>query len=116
MGLSDLLGVLIGGFIGLAGSIVPHLWEKRRARKSARAMLRAYVSGILSMEQIPHYGSLYRQNLATLKSGNPLLMKIFGAEDVRDELQSALIGQLGYLEPDIARDAVAFANMLMGLS
>ena len=42
-------------------------------------------------------------------------MKIFGAEDVRDELQSALIGQLGYLEPDIARDAVAFANMLMGL-
>jgi hypothetical protein len=115
MGLGDLLGVLIGGFIGLAGSIVPYLWEKRRARKSARAMLRAYVSGILSMEQIRHYGSLYRQNLATLKSGNPLLMKIFGAEDVRDELQSALIGQLGYLEPDIARDAVAFANMLMGL-
>jgi hypothetical protein len=41
MGLSDLLGVLIGGFIGLAGSIVPHLWEKCRAAMSFKVRLSA---------------------------------------------------------------------------
>jgi hypothetical protein len=42
-------------------------------------------------------------------------MKIFGAEDSRDELQSALVGQVGLLEPDVARDMVMFCNMLEGL-
>ena len=28
---TNLLGVVIGGLIGLAGSVVPHLWVKRRA-------------------------------------------------------------------------------------
>jgi|HubBroStandDraft_4_1064222.scaffolds.fasta_scaffold437612_1 hypothetical protein len=116
MAVSDLVGVVIGGLIGLAGSIVPHLWEKRRARKSARAIARAYVSGILKMEEIRQHGSLYQQNIATLRAGtSQSLMKIFGAEDSRDELQSALVGQVGLLEPDVARDMVMFCNMLEGL-
>jgi hypothetical protein len=116
MAVSDLVGVVIGGLIGLAGSIVPHLWKKRRARKSARAIARAYVSGILKMEEIRQHGSLYQQNIATLRAGpSQSLMKIFGAEDSRDELQSALVGQVGLLEPDVARDMVMFCNMLEGL-
>lgn len=112
----NLLSVIVGGLIGVAGSIVPHLWERRRARKSARAMLSAYISGILRMEQIRQHGSLYEQNLAVLRAGtSQSLMKIFGTEGERDELQSALISQLGFLEPDVARDAVVFGNMLNGL-
>ena len=43
-------------------------------------------------------------------------MKIFGAEDYpNDELQKALISQIGLLAPDAARDIVIFANMLDGL-
>jgi hypothetical protein len=116
MAASELIGVVIGGVIGLTGSILPHLYEKYRARKSARAMAFAYVSGILRMEEIRQHGSLYQQNLDGLRSGaSQSLMKIFGAEDSRDEFQSALIGQVGLLEPDIARDMVMFCNMLEGL-
>jgi len=115
MAASELIGVVIGGVIGLTGAILPHFYEKRRARKAARAMALAYVSGILKMAEIRQHGSLYQQNLDGLRSGNPHLMKIFGAEDSRDEFQSALIGQVGLLEPDIAKDMVMFCNMLEGL-
>jgi hypothetical protein len=117
MAVSDLAGVIIGGLIGLAGSVIPHFWEKRRAQKSARAIAGAYLSGILKMEEVRQHGSLYRQNLAALRAGaSQSLLKIFGAEDYpNDELQTALIGQIGLLEPDVARDMVIFGNMLNGL-
>jgi hypothetical protein len=114
---SGLVGVVIGGLIGLAGSIAPHLWEKRRARQSAQALAYAYISGILKMEEVRQHGSLYAQNLAGLRSGaSQSLMKIFGAEDYpNDPIQKVLIDQIGLLEPDIARDLVIFGSMLDGL-
>jgi hypothetical protein len=116
MAVNDLWGVVVGGVIGLAGSVVPYLWQQRRLRLSARALVRAYIAGILSMEAIRQHGDLYQQNLDQLRSGaTQSLMKIYGADDTRDELQSTLIGQLAYLEPNVARDTVAFCNMLAGL-
>jgi hypothetical protein len=113
----DLIGVIVGGVIGLAGSFVPHLWERRRARVSARALARAYISGILRMEEIRQHGSLYQKNMEALQSGaTEQLMQIFGSEDDQsDELQKTLIGQVGLLKPDVARDLVIFGNMLKGL-
>src|ERR1700685_2800818 len=115
MAASELIGVVIGGGIGLTCSGPTHLYEKDRVRKSASTKAFAYVSGVLRMEEIRQHGSLYQQNLAGLRSGTPHLMKILGAEDARDEFQSALIGQVGLLEPDIAKDMVMFCNMLEGL-
>lgn len=113
----NLVGVVIGGLIGLAGSFIPYWWDRRRARKSAQAVAGAYISGILKMEEIRQHGSLYQQNLDALRAGtSQSLMKIFGAEDYpNDELQKALISQIGLLAPDAARDIVIFANMLDGL-
>jgi hypothetical protein len=118
MAANELIGVVIGGAIGLAGSILPHLYEKRRARKSARAMAYAYISGILRMEEIRKHGSLYEKNIVLLEAGTTQsLMKIVGADDFAPdaEIQKALINQLGLLEPDIARDIVIFGNMLAGV-
>ena len=42
-------------------------------------------------------------------------MKIYGAEEMSDELQSVAITQISFLEPNIARDVVAFGYMLDGL-
>jgi hypothetical protein len=115
---SGLIGVVIGGVIGIAGSFLPHLYEKQRARKSARAVARAYVSGILKMEEIRKHSSLYERNVEALEAGtSQSLMKIFGAEEASPdlEIQKALINQLGLLEPGVAQDMVVFGNMLAGL-
>jgi hypothetical protein len=114
--LVGLIGVIVGGVIGVAGSFVPHWWERRRAQKSAQALARAYLSGILRMEEVRRHSLLYEQCLAGLLSGtSQAVMQIFGAEDAGDPIQQALIGQIGLLKPDIATDVVAFINMLDGL-
>ena len=38
MAVNDLWGVVVGGVIGLAGSVVPYLWQQWRLRLSARAV------------------------------------------------------------------------------
>jgi|HubBroStandDraft_6_1064221.scaffolds.fasta_scaffold74300_3 hypothetical protein len=116
MAATELIGVVIGGLLGLAGSVIPQFWDKRRARQSAKAICRAYVAGILRMDEIRHHGELYKKNLADLRSGaTQSMMVIYGAEDTNDEMQSALIGHVGLLSPDVARDMVIFCNMLDGL-
>lgn len=69
------------------------------------------------MEEIRQHGSLYQKNMEALQSGaTEQLMQIFGSEDDQsDELQKTLIGQVGLLKPDVARDLVIFGNMLKGL-
>jgi hypothetical protein len=115
--LVGLIGVIVGGVIGVAGSFVPHWWERRRTQKSAQALARAYISGVLRMEEIRQHVSLYQVTLASLQSGaSPKpLMQIVGAEDADDPIQRALIGQIGLLKPDIAAEVVLFCNMLEGL-
>jgi hypothetical protein len=114
--LINLLGVVVGGVIGIAGSLLPHVWELRRARVSARAMARAYVSGILKMEEVRQHGALYRTALAGLQAGQPQsLPRVYGAEDTDDELQKQLINHLGHLGHAEATDLVHFCNMLAGL-
>jgi hypothetical protein len=117
MAVSDLLGVIVGGVIGLAGSMLPHIWEQRRAGASARAVARAYVSGVLRMYEFRQHSELYREALQALRSGNhQALPRIYGAEHYpnNDQMQTALINQLGSLEPENARDLVMFLNMLQG--
>jgi hypothetical protein len=117
MAVPNLVGVVVGGLIGLAGSFIPHWYEKRRARLSARAFARAYISGILKLEEIRKHGSLYQQNIESLKADSSgSLMKIFGAEELSDtEIQKSITAQLGFIEPGIAADLVMFGNMLAGL-
>jgi hypothetical protein len=116
MAATELVGVVIGGVLGLAGSFIPQWWDKRRARQSAQAICRAYIAGILKMDEIRHHGELYEKNLADLRSGaTQSMMRIYGAENNKDEMQSALIGQVGLLSPDVAMDMVIFCNMLDGL-
>jgi hypothetical protein len=114
---SDLLAVIIGGAIGIAGSIVPHLLTQSRARASARASVRAYVSAILKMEEVRQHGTAYRQAVSDLRSGSlQSLPRLFGAEDwAIDETQKALTNQIGLLGADVASDFVLFCTMLDGL-
>jgi|ERR1700730_3598108 hypothetical protein len=107
---------LLGGILGLTGSFIPHYWERRRAKASAAALTRAYISGILEMETIRNHSALYEQNLAALRTGaTTSVMKIYGSEDIIDEMQKIIMPQIGLLEPDIARDVVMFGNMLEGV-
>jgi hypothetical protein len=115
---TDLWGVVVGGVIGIAGSIIPHLWAQSRARASARASARAYVSAILEMEKIRQHGANYRAALNALRAGSAQSVpRIYGAEDYRpdDETQKALLTQLGFLDADIAAELVLFFSMLKGL-
>jgi hypothetical protein len=109
-----LAGVIIGGVIGVAGSLIPQVWQTYRARKSARAIARAYISGILNMCDVRGYDAVFKKHLADLKDGNKPVMKMFGGKDA-DELQTVLMAQVGLLDPDTASDVVKFTNVLKAL-
>lgn len=114
----SVIGVCVGGLIGLAGSILPFIFQRDAAKRSSKAVTAAYVSGILHMEEIRKRADQYRRNIESLKSGNPTVMKIFGAENaifVDQEIQREILKQLGLLPPDVARDMIIFNNLLFGL-
>jgi hypothetical protein len=116
----DLLGVLLGGAIGVAGSWVPHWWQQRRAKASARALAGAYISGILEIMARRQHAEHYRKNLDNLRSGaTTSFYKIYGMKDPNslytDKLDEAIIAQIGYLEPDVAKDIVIFSTYFNGI-
>jgi hypothetical protein len=120
MAVDGVLGVIVGGVIGITGSIaasfIPQILTQRRAKASANAITRAYIQGVLRMEEVRRHSALYQNNLNALRAGTTTnLLRIYGAEDLSDELQKALIGHVGLLEPDIAADVIQFCNQLNGL-
>jgi hypothetical protein len=110
-----MLGTAIGGVIGVLGSLGPHLWQRQRNKESARAITRAYISGIIRMEEIRDHASWYKQQIQAVQSGAQPVLKILGAEEERDALQPTVIAQIGFLEAYIASDVTTFINMLDGL-
>jgi hypothetical protein len=116
---SSLIGMVITGLIGilgsLLGSLTPHLWQRRRDRSAARAITRAYISGILRMEEVRNHVSWYQGHISAIQTGGNPAPNILGAEDDNDLLQPTVIAQIGLLEPDIAGDVTLFINMLDGL-
>jgi hypothetical protein len=115
---TDFVGVLIGGIIGIAGSVVPQWWGQRQARASAHAAVLAYISAVLKIEEIRQHATLYRNCLTALRAGqHEPLPRIFGAEDYTDadEMQKAIVGKIGLLSADVASDCVLFFNMLDNL-
>ena len=114
----SVIGVCVGGLIGVAGSLLPFIYQRSEARRSSRALTAAYVSGILRMEEVRKRADLYRRTIESIRSGNSRLAKIFGAENataVDQDIQKEILRQLGLLPPDVARDIIMFNNMLFGL-
>jgi hypothetical protein len=117
---ADFLGVIVGGVIGITGSIaatiIPQILTRRRAKASAKAITRAYILGILRIEEVRQQGALYQNNLTALRAGiTNDLFRIYGAEDMSDDFQRSLIEHVALLEPDIAADVIQFCNQLDGL-
>jgi hypothetical protein len=114
----SVISVCVGGLIGLAGSLLPLIYQKTAAKSSSRALTAAYVSGILRMEEIRNRAEQYRRTIASIRSGTPRFEKIFGAENatlVDQDIQREILKQLGLLPPDVARDITIFNNSLFGL-
>jgi hypothetical protein len=117
---AELLGVIVGGVIGITGSIaasfIPQMLTQRRAKAAAKAITRAYILGILRMEEIRRHGEAYKNNLNALRAGTTTdLLRIYGAEDMSDDLQKSLIAHVVLLQLDIAADVVQFCNQLNGV-
>jgi hypothetical protein len=107
-----LIGVVIGGGIGLVSSWFLRWWEQQQAQARARAMALAYVNGVLKMQEELQHVELYRRWLRE-KSPRNGLPRILGAgERPKDEVRTAIIGQLGLLSPSDAGDMVLFFNRL----
>jgi hypothetical protein len=114
----SVIGVCVGGLIGLAGSLLPLIYQRNAAKRSSRAVIAAYVSGILHMEEVRNRADQYRRNIESIRSGDRGFAKIFGAENataVDQEIQREILRQLGLLPPDVARDIIIFNNHLFGL-
>jgi hypothetical protein len=119
MASTDFVGVLIGGLIGIAGSVVPQWWGQRQARASAHAAVLSYISAVLKIEEIRQHATLYRNCLTALRAGqHEPLPRIFGAEDYAgpDDMQKAILSNVGLLAADVASDCVLFFDMLDNLS
>jgi hypothetical protein len=116
MAADGLIGVFVGGIIGIAGGLIPQMLTQHRAKNAAKAITRAYILGILRIEEIRQHAALYQQNLDALRAGTSTdLLRIYGAEDTNDALQESLIDYVGLLEADIAAAVVQFCNQLVGL-
>jgi hypothetical protein len=114
----SVIGVCVGGLIGVAGSLLPFVFQRNAAKRSSGALAAAYVSGVLRMEEIRNRADQYRRTLESIRSGNPRFAKIFGAENATladRDIQREILRQLGLLPPDVARDIIMFNNMLFGL-
>jgi hypothetical protein len=73
-------------------------------------MAGAYVEGILEMEEDLQHIELYRQWLNSEMRAKDL-PRILGAKEFpKDEMKTAIIGQLGSLSPTVASDMVLFST------
>ena len=71
-----------------------------------------YVEGILEMEEDLQHIELYRQWLNSEMRAKDL-PRILGAKEFpKDEMKTAIIGQLGSLSPTVASNMVLFFNRL----
>jgi hypothetical protein len=105
---AGLIGVIVGGVIGVAGSLIPQLWNTHRAQKAARGIARAYISGMLN--NIRGLDDTLKEYLVKLNKDDTATMKMFGGR-APDELQKVLFAHVGLLDPDIAGDVVKFTNL-----
>jgi len=114
----SVIGVCIGGLIGVAGSLLPFIFQSNAGKRSSGALAAAYVAGVLRMEEIRNRADQYRGTIDSIRSGNPRFAKIFGAENATladRDIQREILRQLGLLPLDVARDIIMFNNMLFGL-
>jgi hypothetical protein len=115
------VGGAIGGAVGVVGSLAtslaPHLWQRSRDRRAARAIARAYISGILRMEKIRDHAGWYEQVIAVIELDEARAINLFASAnvDVNDFLRPSLVAQLGLLHPEVAADIMLFLNMHDGL-
>jgi hypothetical protein len=115
------VGGAIGGAVGVVGSLAtslaPHLFQRYRDKKAARAITRAYISGILHMEEFHDHAHWYEGLISVIELDENQAMKMLGAAnaDMNDFLRPTVIAQLGLLKPDVAGDLMLFLNMHDGL-
>jgi hypothetical protein len=72
----SVIGVCIGGLIGVAGSLLPFIFQSNAGKRSSRALAAAYVAGVLRMEEIRNRADQYRGTIDSIRSGNPRFAKI----------------------------------------
>jgi hypothetical protein len=115
------VGGAIGGAVGVVGSLAtslaPHLFQRYRDKKAARAITRAYISGILHMEEFHDHAHWYEGLISVIELDENQAMKMLGVAnaDMNDFLRPTVIAQLGLLKPDVAGDLMLFLNMHDGL-
>jgi hypothetical protein len=114
--MADLAGVIIGGFLTLAGSMTVQLWNTRQSRLTVRAAVRASIDGILRLYELRNFEKLLQQTIDRYKEGELKDWPIFlGSEELRaDPILGTLGDKVGLLGA-AAGDVVAFTNMVMGI-
>lgn len=115
--MSDLLAVVTGGALALAGSFGAQAWQGRRERKALRAAFRAEISTILHMAEIRKHDQLFRTMVELWETkGIEQPVVVFGGEDLpSDPVFDKNVEKIGTLGADVAGDIGAFYAMMTGV-
>ena len=113
---SQLIGVVIGGLIGLAGATLAPWLAGRRDRTRARAFVRAYLVSIVEIAQSRGHVARGNAVLEQWKAGKTdvdITTSGSQSEALGDPVASGeLLKQTAFLDPDDAADLARFISSL----
>ena len=113
---SQLIGVLIGGLIGLAGATLAPWLAARRDKARSKAFVRAYLVSILEIAQSRRHVARGNSVLEQWKAGKTdvdITTSGSQSEALGDPVASGeLLKQAAFLDPDDAADLAQFIGSL----
>jgi hypothetical protein len=114
--MSALWGVLLGGVIGVSGSIIPIYLEGHRATKRAKGIVAAYVRGLLMISKARGHLELGRKVLEIWKTNPDFRFTIWGSDYFSaDPMMQNAADQVAFLPAEDAADVVSFMMILIAL-
>jgi hypothetical protein len=112
-----LIGVIVGGAIGLLGSLFAAGLTARRERQKAEALVRAYLIGILEITEAREHVKLARHVIACWRAGDDIPFEFFGNDTLKNDLVEVgeLAKQTTYLNRDDAANTARFITLLQAV-
>jgi hypothetical protein len=114
--MDQIIGVIVGGALGIGGSMATKYWDSWREAKSLRASLAAEIAAILVTAKMRNHESNFRALLAQWKAGNNLPVTASGVDlAMTGGVYEANVSKIGLIGADLAARVVRFHFELLAM-
>jgi len=113
--MGDLLSVLVGGAIGVAGSVATAItakwWDEQRQRKALRAAFGAEIGALLKITEARRHVANAQEWLRRWPNGEDHVPKFFWLKTPQDPVYSNNVDKIGLLGTDAADIVLFYTNV-----